>query len=288
MDSNGRASRIDHCFINEDWINQDFSVSVQYLNTYISDHCPLLVSFEQMSGAGGRPFRYFKSLPDHPDFLSLIQQAWSSKCEGYGLERVWHKLKVVKRNLKSLHLVHFQKLQEKINYWRSKLDQLQLALQDTPFSMALHSQEIHASAMLRKWFRIEEGGLRQKARIAWLHEGESNTHFLHSVVKERCKKNRIDALVDDCGDLLTDPEAIKTSITQFYKNLLGKAADSLKGINLQAMRTGLQLTMTQAQDLIKPISCTDLVREISESSRCNPFLNALQDLVQRICQRSPS
>ena len=95
MDSNGRASRIDHCFINEDWINQDFSVSVQYLNTYISDHCPLLVSFEQMSGVGGRPFRYFKSLPDHPDFLSLIQQAWSSKCEGYGLERVWHKLKVV-------------------------------------------------------------------------------------------------------------------------------------------------------------------------------------------------
>ena len=89
---------------------------MQYLNPHIFYHCPLLVSFEQMSGASSRPFRYFKYLSDHPNFLSLIQQAWSSKCKGYGLEQVWHKLKAVRRNLKSLHLVHFQKLQEKIQY----------------------------------------------------------------------------------------------------------------------------------------------------------------------------
>ena len=68
MDSDRRASRIDHCFINEDWINHDFSAFVQYLNPHMSDHCPF-------SGAGGRPFRYFKYLSNHPDFLSLIQQA---------------------------------------------------------------------------------------------------------------------------------------------------------------------------------------------------------------------
>ena len=102
------------------------------------------------------------------------------------------------------------------------MDQVQLALQHTSFSMALHNQEIHANDMLRKWLRIEEGGLRQKARIAWLQEGDFNAHFFHSVVKKRCKKNKIDALVDDCGDLVTDPKAIRTSITQFYQNLLRK------------------------------------------------------------------
>ena len=110
VDSDGGASKIDQCSINEDWINHNFSASMHYLNPHIFYHCPLLVSFEQMSSVGGRPFRYFKYLFDHPDFLSLVQQAWSYKCEGYGLKCVWHKWKVVKRNLKYLHLVHFQKL----------------------------------------------------------------------------------------------------------------------------------------------------------------------------------
>ena len=47
MDSNGRASRIDHCFMNKEWIHQDFSNSVHFLNPHISDHCPLLVSLSR-------------------------------------------------------------------------------------------------------------------------------------------------------------------------------------------------------------------------------------------------
>lgn len=122
--------------------------------------------------------------------------------------------------------------------------------------------------MLKKWLRIEESVLRQKARIAWLHEGDSNTHYFHIIVKERCKKNRIDALVDDYGNLVSNPEAIRSSISQFYQNLLGKNVGFLKGIDLQATRLGPQITTSQAQDLIKPISKTDIedaLRDIDES-----------------------
>ena len=154
------------------------------------------------------------------------------------------------------------------------MNQIQLALQHTFFSKDLHSQEIHASDMLRKWLRIEEGGLRQKARITWLQEGDSNTHYFHSLVKDRCNKNIIDVLFDDCGNLVADPQAIRSSITQFYQNLLGKAAGSLKGIDLQAMHDGPQITMSQAKDLIKPISKTDIddaIRGIDHSK--SPGLN---------------
>ena len=88
VDSDGQASRIDHCFINKEWIHQDFNTSVQFLNPHISNHCPLLVSFEQISVIGGRPFRYFNYLSDHPEFFSLVQQAWSYTCRGNGLELV--------------------------------------------------------------------------------------------------------------------------------------------------------------------------------------------------------
>ena len=169
------------------------------------------------------------------------------------------------------------------------MDQVQVALQHSPFTMALHRREIHASDMLRKWLRIEEGGLRQKARIVWLHVGDFNSHYFHIVVEKRCKKNRIDALVDDCGDIVTATDAIRSSITHFYQNLLGKAFDSLKGIDLQAMRVGPQLTISQAQDLIKPISRADVddaLKDIDESKSPGPngfssqFFNVAWDIIK--------
>ena len=69
-----------------------------------------MVSFERISIIGGNPFQYFNYLSDHPEFFSLVQQAWSSTCGGNGLELVWHKVKTMKRVLKSLHLVHFKNL----------------------------------------------------------------------------------------------------------------------------------------------------------------------------------
>ncbi|XP_057540562.1 uncharacterized protein LOC130818409 [Amaranthus tricolor] len=208
----------------------------------------------RISVIGGRPFWYFNYMSDHPEFFSLVQQAWSSTCRGNGLELVWHKAKAVKRVLKSLRVVHFKNLQEKINFWRSELDHVQLALQHSLFSMAFHRWEIHASDMLRKWLRIEEGGLLQKARIAWLHEGDSNSHYFHSVVKERWK-----------------------------------ATDSLKGIDLQTMRAGPQHTMSQAQDLIKPVSRAnigDALKDIDEFKSLgldgfsSQFFNVAWDIIK--------
>lgn len=186
----------------------------------------------------------------------LVRQAWVSSCRGSRLELVWQKLKAVKRVLKSLHLTHFvtplnfrthfKNLHEKISFWRAELDHVQSELQHSPLSFDLHRREIHATNVLRKWLCIEECGLRQKSRIAWLHDGDSNSHYFHSIVKDRCKKNRIDALVDDDGAVINDPDTIRRSITLFYQNLLGKAADSLKGIDLQAMHAGPKLSMAQA------------------------------------------
>ena len=57
---------------------------------------------------------------------------------------------------------------------------------------------------------------------------------------------------------MEDQKEISNIITGFCKSLLGSSADSLEGIDIQAMRDGPQLTQAQALDLIQPISFSEL------------------------------
>lgn len=52
----------------------------------------------------------------------------------------------------------------------------------------------------------EEIFWRQKSRDMWLKNGDHNTKFFHSSVKERWVRNRIFSISDSQGRLLTDQD----------------------------------------------------------------------------------
>lgn len=85
-----------------------------------------------------------------------------------------------------------------------------------------------------------------------------NTRYFHSVVKERTSHNRIDFLKDNNGCLIVDKKQIASNIVDFYKGFLGSSANSLVGIDIQAVRDGTQLSCAQAFDLIRPVSSTEV------------------------------
>lgn len=50
------ASRIDHSFVNELWLERDFSSQIQYLNQSLSEHSPLLCTCAKRDRGKSRPF----------------------------------------------------------------------------------------------------------------------------------------------------------------------------------------------------------------------------------------
>jgi hypothetical protein len=61
---------------------------------------------------------------------------------------------------------------------------------------------------------------QQSARLQWLHQGDANTKFFHSIASSRKRVNLISSLHIN-GIESRDSEIIKTHILDYYKHLLG-------------------------------------------------------------------
>lgn len=74
----GVKSRIDHAIVNDMWKCRFNNQVVEYLNLGISNHSLLLLYVEMTSVGGGRPFKIFKYLANHPYFTQNASDIWQN------------------------------------------------------------------------------------------------------------------------------------------------------------------------------------------------------------------
>lgn len=63
--------------------------------------------------------------------------------------------------------------------------------------------------------------MRQKSRVQWLTQGDQNTKFFHSAIKEIRNKNRIFSVIDAQRSTKKEPGEVAEAFIGFCKNLLG-------------------------------------------------------------------
>lgn len=190
-------SRIDHCVANAKWLMKYDNVCVHYLNPSLSNHSPLLFQTQGTDESGGRPFRVFDHLLDHPAFPGIIEEEWGKPVSGKGFQLVYSKLDNIKRRLKNLHSIEYINVTTKITHFQSQVQQFQTTMKMNPLSQQLMEEEATSLSEWRRWLQVENRILRQKARIKWLSQGDDNINFFHACLKQRTANNRISCLVDD-------------------------------------------------------------------------------------------
>ena len=72
---------------------------------------------------------------------------------------------------------------------------------------------------LKEAYDKEEIFWSQKSRVQWLNEGDRNTHFFHSSVKGRRKRNKIHRLQRDDSSWTSTEEEIEEEVVKHYKDL---------------------------------------------------------------------
>nr|QIA97950.1 hypothetical protein AP_R.00g000460-v1.0.a3 [Amaranthus palmeri] len=246
-------TKIDHAIGNIQWLSRYNQVGVLYDNHQSSDHTLLIVNLLEHGQKQNTPFRFFNYLCDHKDFLKVVDEAWQIEVRGDGLQKLWHKMKNVKRGLKQLHNKDFAGVKDKIMHWEQQLQKTQTDLQSNPTSEELHHREKEISSIVHKWRKIEDKALHQKARITWMRNGDDNTAYFHAAIKERISSNSIHELQDRDGNWISKSQEIHNEITQFYKGLQGTATPNLEGIDSRVMREGLQVDSRSRLDLIRDV-----------------------------------
>lgn len=123
------------------------------------------------------------------------------------MKSIWLKLKQVKHALKQLHKSHISQAYCKIEGLRRKLANVQ-SLPDINTNSRLQQEEKEYGEKLIYWSQVEESILRQKSRITWLTQGDSNSKFFFTTMKARKAKNKITQIQNAHGESLTKPEDI--------------------------------------------------------------------------------
>nr|GFA76107.1 hypothetical protein [Tanacetum cinerariifolium] len=90
---------------------------------------------------------------------------------------------------------------------------------------SLREKEAVTVADFNEALLMEEKFLKQKAKITWLKEGDSNTAYFHKVVKSRVSRSRIDVVTDAYGNIHHSIEVAKAFINH-YEIFLGQPGNT--------------------------------------------------------------
>ena len=63
--------------------------------------------------------------------------------------------------------------------------------------------------------------MQQKSRAIWLKEGDRNTAYFNNHILHRWNQNKILSLVDNSGNIISDPQAIPLMAVEHFQHLLG-------------------------------------------------------------------
>lgn len=106
-----------------------------------------------------------------------------------------------------------------------RLTRLEKAIDEHPSHYLL---QLHQNLSLRyqQLLEQEEDFWKHKSRLDWMAQGDKNTKFFHTTTIIRTKRNRIDYVQNSQGEMISDPQFVKQSLTNFFTDILQTKATS--------------------------------------------------------------
>ncbi|XP_041999976.1 uncharacterized protein LOC121749471 [Salvia splendens] len=217
---NGLMERLDRVLISETTSQLFDAVRVTNLPRIASDHGPLLVRSRLPSNhEGGRAFRFQNMWVRHGGFNELVREDWMAPTDAEGLFNLKLKFARIKGALKRWNKEVFGNIHANLKNCEENIAEAQADFEGN--ASARNRMEVNKRiAEYILLLKMEEDFWKQKAALQWLEEGDKNTRFYQSWVKQKRIRLRIHKIIDN-GRELTDDTDIKESAVSFFQNLLG-------------------------------------------------------------------
>ncbi|GAV58880.1 hypothetical protein CFOL_v3_02413, partial [Cephalotus follicularis] len=145
----------------------------------ISDHSPISIQLRQMQPYRGRPFKFLNFWAESDNFIHTVKQEWDKTYSGSPLIVIHKKLKSLKGLLKKFCTRPDSRAKE----LRHNLYSVQQEMMNRVVDLSVVESERQLRQEVGRAARSEEAFFKQKLRIQWLKEGDSNSAYLHRMVK---------------------------------------------------------------------------------------------------------
>ncbi|KAJ0963753.1 hypothetical protein J5N97_028875 [Dioscorea zingiberensis] len=214
-----RWVRLDRVLANSSWFTNFDSYFNKHLLRTASDHFPMILTAKYFSHQKHRVFRFDNYWLGYDKCHLNVGKAWNCTSTASPMQAFNHYISRTRSCLckwKSKELTPLDTQISKVENEISQLELLEPRLNyDDLISLALRGLYNKHSALLR------QNTLRwaQRAKLFWLKHGDYSSTFFHRQAKVRGHRNKVSALRNDQGILLTDQEAISQAFSDYYQEL---------------------------------------------------------------------
>ncbi|KAJ9536677.1 hypothetical protein OSB04_un000150 [Centaurea solstitialis] len=250
-EESGLRRKLDRVLANVEFTSSFMDVRVRFLPRGISDHSPSILSFKGGMRKKVFGFKFDNFLVENSQFMQIVKDGWSMPVDGTFMFRVLTKLKLLKGPLKRLRS-RYGNLNDKIQSLKVELDAVQTACDLDPFNDTLKDDLMFLRVAYQQSLWDEEMALRQRAKVRWLNEGDSNTKFFHKVIRERKHVNHISSICDMNGNFAYGDD-VGIAFIDHLKSFMGKRDETLQPF-LPVSCFQHQLSLAEANFMIRPIT----------------------------------
>ncbi|GAV92680.1 Exo_endo_phos domain-containing protein [Cephalotus follicularis] len=211
------SKKLDRALGNWHWFRSMGDAFANFHPPGISDHSPITIQMRDRPGYRGRPFKFLNIWTEDENFLRIVGQEWDRYHPGSPLIVIHKKLKCLKKCLKELN----RRPDLRVVELRSKLHLLQQAIQGSGVDSHLLQQERLLRMEVGRAARDEEAYFKQKSRVQWLKDGDSNTAFFHRVVKMRQSRNHLVRIKNESDVWVESETAIACLGVNHFRKIMG-------------------------------------------------------------------
>ncbi|XP_019223726.1 PREDICTED: uncharacterized protein LOC109205468 [Nicotiana attenuata] len=178
------STRLDRVLINEDWAGKFQINRVDHHAKSGSDHSLITFKFGNENHEAIKYFRFLNFWTKQSDYNSLVENTWNKEVQGNDQWILQQKLKAVARCLSNWSKESIGDVFTSVKL--SELEMCRLEHEYEANNNDVNRQNLYkAQAEYTRWLKMQESILKQKARIKWAEEGDSNSKYFHSVIKEK-------------------------------------------------------------------------------------------------------
>ncbi|GJY89249.1 hypothetical protein Tco_0503877 [Tanacetum coccineum] len=251
---NGMLKKLDRVMANIEFNDHFVGAHAIFKPYRISDHSPSVLCIPTLSRVKPRPFKFFNILTTHEKFLDVVKGNWEQQVSGFHMYRVVKKLKNMKKPFWKL-LYDKGNLHANVSRVRAELDSIQTLLDADPFNAILREREASCVVEFNEAVLLEERFLKQKAKIQWLKEGDSNSAYFHKAVKSRTSRSRIDAVTNSEG-VVFENDMVPNAFVAHYESFLGLAGET-HGFNVINLFNSC-LNEQEANDMVRNVTAQEV------------------------------
>ncbi|XP_057770939.1 uncharacterized protein LOC130990727 [Salvia miltiorrhiza] len=251
--------RLDRFLGNATWNTTYTNSAYQALDFFRSDHRPILCRLESTDrnitnfGKGRFHFedKWFFDKKFTPDFVC----EWSSN---HYISDLPGRLNRCKEFLEQWAKERFQKMDKKVVKLRKERQLLMRNLggKSTP------QQILEISNQIEKLVEAQTCHWKQRARVNWLAYGDRNSGAFHSQASKRRKKNAIERLHDEHGQVKEEEKDKALIITDYFQKLFSSSRPNMEDIFEVVSKIEERLTCDEVAALEKPYERDEIRRAV--------------------------